>query len=746
MKRLSILLFCAFALMAQALYAQKPLKQLPKQNEVFRPEALDHPICMEMVEDLVKNHGQKVKSEGFVKVPWDVYSDRDDNTTYSTPRAKDVYSSLKMGEKVRIARFKGDFALVYVPGSDDNKPYPSLPSKPEWKGWVPVSNLALWENPLVTMDGLPMRVLINAKVLTATPSDNMGKVYASPDPTAIPVGTLTSGGEDSFYYILKQEGNMVLLLRDNHPGNDLENLFGWVSRGSLYPWNNRVALEPNWEIATVEDFAQIGFSSSICTGLSEDAKIGQVSFQKKKMPYYRADYYRMGGNQWRFPLIGFMSAGFTSAMIPNNSLFLDDAAVKAESTNERVEDLNQVNVFFVLEGSRDLEDYFPAVVESLSGINSHFPGKNVRVGAVIYHDVRDEDFMTELQPLSGAKDRKMKEFIDQGGEYGFQDNASSPALLPALQAVIDDGQLRASETNIIIAVGARGDGSSLSLNAVADQLDGSNILLFGVQVQNTAVSAPNQAYGYQLTDLIASKLRARIEKTGSENDVVLQAVRHQSPLNYVSFALNTPDNLYLEQLVRQDDALMDEAVFKECLNELFDKVDEYIKTRQLEITAEEAKMQLFRSLWITSSDHSNRPFYKYVAIYDEEEFDAMMEGFEALYKLSQSSLNPNRQIFNILTNLLNNVPEVAPVKAQDRGYYEALRIIEGINVFSDEYNGVALKNIRDQKGFTPQEANTLLKQFAFKYQKLIEVKKSAYPYYSIINGRKYYWIPVDYLP
>ena len=744
MKKILNTLFVAFlTLVGPVSYAQQnALKNIPKSIEVFRPEALDRPITNQIADELVKNHGQKVSSQVFVKTFWDVYSDRDDNTTYATPRNKTPYSSLKMGEKVRIARFRGDFALVYSVDESDNTPYPRLPARVDWKGWVPVSNLLLWDTPLVTEDGVKRKMLLDASILTATPSDNIGKLYRHPLVNAIPVASLPASTTNSFFYLLKQEGTMCLLSTDKSTGRDMENLYGWVSINSVNPWENNIALEPTWDIPTVKDFASIGFFSSLNLNLNDaDSALGTVSFKDREMPFYRTDFFREAGDVWRFPVRGLSIGGYHYALVPVDSPYL-----KGGSANALNEDQQNVNLYFVMDGSRDYEDFFPVILDGIGNIPSLFPGLNVKVGAAIYHDIRNEDFSVELMPATDVKNRALLDFIDEGGEFGFRDNAAEPALFPAIQEVLDKGGMRPSETNVILVIGGHGDASSVDISQLADRLDGSNIQLYSIQVQNNASATSFQLFNFQMENLIYSKLADRVEKTGTERDVILQTARKSGEVNIVNYALNTPDRIYAEEHRYINSGIMEEADFGESVKQVYAKIAQEIASKKVSGAGLVNQSKVFMSLYMTRMDRSNRSFYKYVALYDDEEFEALMSGFKDIYEAGLTSDSPTRSMCDIITNLLGCVPDSSPVKREDRGYFEALRLIEGIHGIPNEYPGVSLKKMRDLKGFTAEEGRRLMDDFSLKYQKLLEIKNAAYPYVTTINGRRCYWIPIEFLP
>ena len=57
-----------------------------------------------------------------------------------------------------------------------------------------------------------------------------------------------------------------------------------------------------------------------------------------------------------------------------------------------------------------------------------------------------------------------------------------------------------------------------------------------------------------------------------------------------------------------------------------------------------------------------------------------------------------------------------------------------------------MKEIKDGKVFTSDHGKMFLDQFASQYRKLLEIVRNPYPNTTRINGKLYYWIPVEYLP
>lgn len=747
-----ILASCVLSLLAAApsLQAQKPLKQIPKTNEVFRPQILTgRSLTPAEALALVASHGQKVSSDApFEKRPWDVYSDRDDNKTYSTPKIKDEYSSLKMGEKVRIARFKGDFALVYTVRPGEENIYPQIPGQADWKGWIPVSNLLLWDQPLLNANGRLIRVVLSSRISERSPSNSIGKLYQNPSAAGFPRNLPTDDCTSSFYYLLKNDGAMRLLCKDKTGGTDMENLYGWVEYSSIQTWETGLALEPTWDPELVASFESVNYSSSITPYPAPGEKIGSIEFVSREMPQYKTDFYRPEDHRWRILYnAATPDEQYYDVLMAADSPYLD-AGKKPVTTQSSswADDLNTVNIYFVLEGSRDCESNFPLVVESMREFPNLLPGRTVNVGAMIYRDLWNEDYSTEFHVAEPVRTRGLQDFIDQGGEYGFQDNATSPAMFKAIRELVERSRLRPSENNVFIVIGARGDASNIMIDEIADLLDGNNVLLYGIQSHNHPVNPSFQLFAYQLEALIHQKLAIRREKVSTGVDVILRKTRQRRSARLTEFALNSPEKTYLEEVIyNPEDGELDEVEYKAQLRDICEKISRHIDQQISERAGQGLSSQLFTRAYVNMADNSGHPFFDFVACFDEDDFARLMESFKRIHDISSGSNDKFNMLYNALTVMQSAVHTDLGLKPDEQGIYEIFRAFEGLPLLANEYPGVPVKSIRDRR-ITPVELGRILADFNLKYEKLLEIRNGSYPYTTTINGRTHYWIPLQYLP
>lgn len=748
-----LVLLAGLLLTAQSLPAQK-LKNVPKRNEVYRPEMVSRKsISFVMTQSFqAKKYGQG-ESSSFAKDYWDVYSDRDNNQTFADSKGKNPFGTLNFRERVRIAAIRNNFALVYaIP--DQLSRFPALPADVKWKGWISMDNLILWDHALCQDDGFPLKYLISNTSETSSASDNTGKLYTHPTEPRSFVPLPSS--PKSIFYLLKREGRMLLLAQEVQIGENPEMIYGWVDGNSVLYWPSRLALEPTWEVKDVEAFAESGVTSEIYPDAmrAPETRLGAITYQRFEMPSYRTEFYRNMGGMWRYPMLEGGYGDVAICAMPVNSPYLDKNRVEGGAAGHEDElgaDLNNVNIVYVMDGSRAYEQYYPLITDNFKQLRTALSEYTTRVGAEFYRDIRNEDFCTENINLLDTRNRDFEAFISAGGTYGYRENFSDPALLKGIADALEKASFQPSETNVLIVIGGKGDASNSGAplpRKLADQLDATNVSLYCIQLQNNPSSSQYELFNYQMQDMLYSKLNDRVRKTGSELDAVTQTVRQPgSGYGVVSYSLSGSSVDYPENHIFPTEGMLDEDVFVEHLNKIYSNIGQDIKRKKMELSAGESGLsQVFSRVAVSSMDRANRQFFKEVAAFEADELNELMAAFAPFYEMSLTSSLAPASLHMELLKLLERIPENVEIKPDDRGCYEILRIYEGVSVPRSYFKGWKMKDIREGKVFTTDHCRMFLDDFAAKYRKLLEIVRNPYPNTTRISGKLYYWIPVDYLP
>ena len=301
MKRI-ILIFSLILYGVSAAFAQPVL---PEKCKVFYPEILLSSVVL--TEDDAAAL-EKSADYGQNKVPrnktfWVVYSDRDDNVTYTTPERTARYKTLSMNEQLRIAQIKDGYAMVYKEPQADIA-YPMISQYAECKGWVPMKNLLIWHSCPANSVGIYNKALLCVNLDEEAGAD-LGKMYRNPKNKS-KFNRLTT--DMNFYFVMKREGNLSLLARTHTlEGRSDQMLAGWVAEQSYVAWNQRSCIEPTWNHKDVEYFADENVKVNIYDKEDLDNCVTTIPFTRKQSAKYEKHLYRMKSvwkeKRWRARLL-----------------------------------------------------------------------------------------------------------------------------------------------------------------------------------------------------------------------------------------------------------------------------------------------------------------------------------------------------------------------------------------------------------------------------------------------------------
>ena len=545
-KIVALVLFLSTAL-CSALYAAP---QLPKKCMAFRPKKLGAIILTE------KEANAFVKSGSFGQTDapgrgqatyWDVYSDRENNTTYASPGASTKFSSLKFNERVRIAQIQGNYALVYTEPKVGLQ-YPLISELAECKGWIPMNHLLLWQSCLANDRGIYNKALLCVNLEAKNLSGDLGAGYLSPDRTGKPIPLTT---DMNFYFIMKQEKDMALLAIQNRVDGSMSDqvLYCWVPEQSFVPWNQRSCLEPTWEREDVEYYAakheQVKIFATQREALSQQGHaISFIPFEKRTSTRYDRYLYRMAPEHLRFPILDgtndraynmstFSTLGGQAqgTSTPTNEPTID------KLKEEKLRKMQRINLAVVIDGTSSMEPYYPKVKEALKEACDFFSRNyNLRIGVVIYRDYTDGTGLAEVLPMTSAQHNleRVNAFLDSGGTYGIRSSASDrtqeEALFNGINTALDKLAFRDGESNIMLIVGDCGNDlkdTRFNSRSLIDKLVQKDIHLMGFQVQNKGVAAYNN-FNSQLLELMRESLKGKYHKLNEKIRVVARQTQSKT--------------------------------------------------------------------------------------------------------------------------------------------------------------------------------------------------------------------------
>lgn len=792
-----VLLLTTFALSIQA-------QVLPSKVEVFSPFAKDI-YTEDEVNQLMSVPGWGQNKKITNKRYWEVYSDRDENPTYyKSNKSSNVKATLKLGQKLRIAKIENGFALVYEDKNLNEGNFPQISNHATCYGWVPMDKLLLWNSCPTNSYGIYRKALIVINATVGKAKNNSKeylKLYKNPDlPSKEKIRTSMK-----FYFIMKRLKNGMVLLSDECKGG---NIIGWVNDNSYVPWEQRSCIEPNWDRDDVRSFINSNSSAYIAeyADMSGDKlvyRFDQANSSRKN----EFDQYRMSPNILRYPILGNKDENPDESLyccnvttLPNSNTLNETYRLTDEVKYRQLKMLDEVsnmNIIFCIDATTSMEPYFKAVQDAIYQAVDYIDKETkLKIGVVLYRDYADGDGVVEYLPLTGFKDRRIKDFVLNVGEYGVisnvKDRTYTEALYKGLETAIDAEKMgfNKQHSNFVFVIGDCGndmqDNKCLTNEELLRRLIDNNIQLFSFQVMQKS-DLPWQLFSNQMTDLIKANidyqyaaLNNRIKVTfkpaatgnGYDPQVNYEELnnRYAASVRYGNLNEQMPEqelkNLIVDQVANLQKHIELRRIFINDAGSMNNSNNEsdivsganQAFLRQLAGGNEETVNMFRRTNELISfigytkkrDGSGKKDLWKPVIFISHDELSVLLDKLAPLNRAAQMSDDTNRKPYvEAMKALLRSMmPDISESEMNKKGTQEIMNLIHGLNVSTDALEGFnyTLLEILDDKVVPKAEYLRILDSFRKKYKILEDISEGDYFYKLRSNGVTYYWIPVDLLP
>lgn len=784
MKRTFLLLI--LTLIGSTVLSAQPT--MPDKTRVFYPNDLMAKAVIQETTALAlersSDFGQSTAPRN--KTFWVVYSDRDDNPTWIAPGSTKKYSSLTLNEKLRIAQIQNGYALVYTEPQEDIE-YPLISQDAVCKGWISMKKLLLWHSCPADQYDIYQKALLCVNLDKQRDSD-LGKLYKNPSNRQISEKLSTNM---EFYFIMKREGNLALLAR-NHTMDgrtDQNILVGWVAEQSYVAWNQRSCLEPTWDKRDAEYFADEGAVIEIYDEQGECAT--QLKFKRRQSTVNDPYLYRMPYDQLRFPILDestedmYQCSTFgTKDGEPAQEEDEYDAQSPLGLSEEVLQQMTNINIGIVIDGTRSMEPYYPAVKNAIKEGVRYFGDKyKVKVGVVIYRDYTDEE-VTEVFRLTPADNPKLARFLDTGGEYGIKSNSRDrtleEAMYEGINVALDRLGFNPEQSNLLLVVGDCGndrEDTRHSDSEIINKLVEKNVHMMGFQVQK----GPEDAYTLfndQLLDLIYKSLKIKYSKNVKYEGKLLwermpDGYRLVNDLRSNLFigSHTEPSSVGQALSANKLTELMNDAIeytsasvrfqinlvtslqqggFKDSNVDSDVVIDaEYLKWKLGEDAYNKLRKELLAFKGFTAKKHkSGRSFFKPIVFLSSDELNSLIDRLEGVNSAAVTYNSDRAPYVNAMKALVQSMdPSKTDAIINNMSYNEIMNTISGLNEAAGALRGdFTIADIADPHAVSNVEYLSLVEAFKRKFKGLKRLKEQEYKYTYKINGLKYYWLPIEDLP
>lgn len=434
---------------------------------------------------------------------WLVISDRPDNVLYDKAEGQPLNEKLGFREYAWVIDEKNDWLEIVTSARVVGKRVYTCPNSKT--GWIKKTKLLQWneclkdENTNISRKAFLLNTIEKMQKLLASGKSQFVDVFDGPrSSNKIAVENLYS-----VFFVYKREGNRLLLgLNDSYSFvNVEENIVGWVDDYRVVSWNQRLALECNWDFHEFqlrkddENKRIKGYKDAVSADGA--SKVGPDNYQSAvlwdndpvKLPEHlmaEENPRRAVGDVFRFPVFemnrdGYIRSGALARIPTRNpsSVYTGDAEESTLIALRRLaKDLkhkrDNLNLFFIVEATREMQPYRRAIIQAVDELDLDVPEEvNVKYGMSVYRDAElaDDGRHFNMMRLTSRKSQVIEflnnEVFDQGSNADKWTN-----LRWAINQTLIRGSFPEGDHNVLIVIGAHADLSySRSRSLIADKSD-----------------------------------------------------------------------------------------------------------------------------------------------------------------------------------------------------------------------------------------------------------------------------------
>jgi len=541
---------------------------------------------------------------------WIVYSDRDNNPTYSSKNGNEVLKKINFMEAFWVVDEDGSNRPDCGEGRVHIYKYdPTINLRGNNKlnsaaidyGWVPKNKMLLWENSLIhpttrfTIKALTINQpesLINPDQFIKDAKEKKLRLFNSPG--------LESAYENEndirlfqFLYIFKEdkENNSLLIGKsyDARPRR-IDEVLGWISKDIIQNWDHRLAMEPNSiEEAVAERIARKTKTTVFSTEKSarafqEGNPVKDTQILWNNDPFDEG----FGPEKIRLPILETLSDNIVKTGVASNVFdTLGKVVIPTEKYNLIVNQhsklankFRKINVIFVMDGTESMSPYFNSVVNALNSSSDLYDNNqnSYRFGAVVYRDYPEENCpqgnkLIERQSLTTYQE--LTQFLSNVKAGDCMDRDAPEAMYHGLTTALR--MFNPDETNILILIGDAGNHENDERHTaleVIDMLAEQACSLLAYQVQSPNRPAYN-AFTSQVNDLIIKSVK-KIKRDDYQTDNSGTEEPRFLPGGETVYRLNFPEGSSKPGALifnNSTSGMMSVQVFEKEMKMLFESID-----------------------------------------------------------------------------------------------------------------------------------------------------------------------------
>jgi hypothetical protein len=517
------------------------------------------------------NNKTNVYDDGkTTSLPWIVFSDREENYTYTAPGGSLVMKKIKFMEPFYVSSVHNGYVklIKYQPGIIQGRKLTNKKAAQSY-GWISKDKVLLWQSAYVSASsGYPEKAitLVSGKGPLTSPAtyyDRTDSLYVFNSPEMQhQKGKLAL---HQLLYIFKKSPDGRTLLVGSEPqliaDSAARSVYGWVPADAIHNWGDRLYIGS----------ARMGYNGddSVAAIVNQALQFngpGKASFAfdplvDQDQPLLRS-----------IPVVSYPTSSATPGNMElgiatdvydksqNSILNIKGGHISYKDYLAIRKNIRKINVVFVIDGGSAMRNYVSGITSTIQSFenifNSYNKGNQINYGAVVYRGTSNcSTGGVERQPFN-ADYRKVVNFLDKQANITTSScitAANSQPVFDGLHASLNMFGNHKNETNLIVLIGSTGNSmETTTVYDMATEVANADARLLAIQVYSDYNPIYND-FVIQSRKLV-SESAAQLAERKKNRMVIGEGLSNTQQFNVslsdsISFYLDYPKNSLIQGAV-----------------------------------------------------------------------------------------------------------------------------------------------------------------------------------------------------
>jgi hypothetical protein len=499
-------------------------------------------------------------------IPWIVFSDRDENYTYTAPGGSLVMKKLKFMEPFYVSETRNGFIklIKYEPGSVQGRKLTNKKAAQSY-GWISRDKVLLWQSAYVNpQSGYPEKALtiVSGKGPLVTPDAYFDKtdslyIYTSPE-MEHKKGKLAL---HQLLYVYKKspDGKTVLVGSDGQLVADsaARSVYGWVPAEAVHSWGDRLYIGTvNNKNYDADDSVAAVINQSLHYNGTGTLRFALDPFADYDQPLLRSMPVSVSRATSNIMQVGVATDVYDRTQ--NSILNIKGGQLSYTDYLAIRKNIHKINVVFVVDGGSSMRSYFSGLINTIQSFENVFnlydKGNRLNYGAVVYRSRSNCNAGGVAQQPFDVDYRRMIGFFNQQASITNDCSraAASQPVFEGIRSALGMFKNHRNETNLVVLIGSTGNPTSGEVPELSQQIAAADARVLAIQVFSDYNSIYND-FVIQSRKLV-SESAALLAENKKKRLVVGEGLANTQQFNIslsdsVSFYLDYPKNSLIQGAV-----------------------------------------------------------------------------------------------------------------------------------------------------------------------------------------------------